>query len=233
MRIMFRILLVAALALVLPPALAAEPLFTLADDGSAFLYRARAGDQPGAIAAMFGIGPQELPAFLAANGITDPTRVSVGHLYRIPNPLVGRAASAEANAQAMARDLTELRARAASLDGELQAARAAAGDAEQRAARLARLERLWPLVIAAGVLLVLAGGASIGFAVTAMRKSAEADRYARGLASDLDEKRRGALAERQEAARRALDLETKVRDLEIQLARGAAPAARRSPAGTG
>jgi hypothetical protein len=229
----FRVLLVAALALVLPPALAAEPLFTQADDGSTFLYRARAGDQPGTVAAMFGIGPQDLPAFLAANGITDPTRVGVGHLYRIPNPLAGRAASAEANAQATARELAELRARATSLDGELHAARAAAGEAEQRAARLARLERLWPLVITAGVLLVLAGGASIAFAVTAMRKNDEADRYARTLAGDLDEKRRGALAERQEAARHVLDLEAKVRDLELQLKHGATIAPRRSPAGTG
>src|SRR5436309_13631663 len=64
---------------------AAEPLFTLAEDGRTFLYRARPGDHPTAVAEMFGIPSRDLPTFLAANGITDPTRVGAGFTYRIPN----------------------------------------------------------------------------------------------------------------------------------------------------
>src|SRR4051812_26712822 len=101
-------------ALVLAPATAfADPLFTLADDGSAFIYKARPGDQPGSVATMFGIGQQEMPAFLAANGITDATRVGIGHVYRIPNPLAVRAAAAEAKAHANDAELASLRQRVA------------------------------------------------------------------------------------------------------------------------
>src|ERR1700741_1398435 len=92
-----RSLIVVALVLAPAPAFA-EPLFTFAEDGSTFIYKARPGDQPGSVAAMFGIGQQEMPAFLAANGITDPTRVGIGHVYRIPNPLAVRAATAETKA---------------------------------------------------------------------------------------------------------------------------------------
>src|SRR5882724_453075 len=62
----------------------AEPALTLTDDGTAFIYKARPGDQPGNVAAMFGVAPRDMPAFFAANGITDATRVGVGHVYRIP-----------------------------------------------------------------------------------------------------------------------------------------------------
>src|SRR6266850_1553145 len=101
MSIVSRILIISALALGLAAAVAAEPAFTLSDDGASFIYKARPGDQPGTVAAMFGIGTREMPAFLAANGITDPTRVGVGHVYRIPNPLAVRAAEAETKAHAL------------------------------------------------------------------------------------------------------------------------------------
>src|SRR5213596_576675 len=64
---------------------AAEPLFTLSEDGKTFLYRARPGDHPGGVAEMFGISQRDVPAFLAANGISDATRVGAGFVYRIPN----------------------------------------------------------------------------------------------------------------------------------------------------
>src|SRR5207237_236337 len=49
----------------------AEPALTLTDDGTTFVYKARPGDQPGSVAAMFGIAQRDMPAFFAANGITD------------------------------------------------------------------------------------------------------------------------------------------------------------------
>src|SRR5258706_15392131 len=94
-----RILITGALALSITPAFAAEPAFTLAEDGSAFIYKARPGDQPGTVAAMFGIGQREMPAFLTANDVSDPTRVGIGHVYRIPNPLAVRATESEAMTQ--------------------------------------------------------------------------------------------------------------------------------------
>src|SRR5436309_1382809 len=80
---------------------AAEPLFTLSEDGKTFLYRARPGDHPGVVAEMFGIPARDLPAFLAANGISDSTKVAAGFEYRIPNAaaraLAERAAALEAD----------------------------------------------------------------------------------------------------------------------------------------
>ncbi len=134
---------------------AAEPPFTLTEDGSAFLYTARPGDQPGTLAAMFGIDANEIPAFLAANGVKDPTRITIGQVFRIPNPLASRAAAAEAKAGALEKELTELRARAQRFDRELGESRAAAETAERRAERLAGLERWSHLLGALGVVLVL------------------------------------------------------------------------------
>jgi len=132
-------------------ALAVEPTLALTEDGSAFVYKSRPGDQPGSVAAMFGIAPRDMPAFFAANGITDPTHVGIGHVYRIPNPLAQRAAQAEAQAQAFARDVASLKTRTEQLGHELDGARTAAADAEQRVAHLARYERLWPLVSIVGI----------------------------------------------------------------------------------
>lgn len=227
------ILLASALALPLAPASsAADPTLGLTEDGSAFVYKARPGDQPGTVAAMFGVGAHEMPAFLAANGITDPTRVGVGHVYRIPNPLAARASEAEAKAATLVRDAGDLRARMDELARDLEAARAAAADAQERAAELARYQRWWPLVSIVGTLLVLVSAALGWLAFSALRKTDAVERHARTIAGELEEKRRGALAERQQAAKRVLDLEAKVRDLELH-AVAPAPAVRRSPAGTG
>src|SRR5207247_10781422 len=76
----------AASVLFPPGASAAEaPLFTTEDGGRTFVYHSRPGDRPSGVAAMFGIQPNDLPGFLAANGISDPTRVSSNFVYRIPN----------------------------------------------------------------------------------------------------------------------------------------------------
>jgi hypothetical protein len=221
MSIVSRILITAVLALGLASAVAAEPMFTLSEDGSAFIYKARPGDQPGTVAAMFGVGTHEMPAFLAENGITDATKVGVGHLYRIPNPLAVRAAAAEEKAQTLERSLGDARARTDQLDHDLTAARSAAADAEARVAQLARLERLWPLVTIIGMLLVVAA-CSLGWvAFTALRKTDEAERRARALGDEVDEKRRLALAERQQSAKHIIDLEAKIRDLDTRLSQAA------------
>jgi hypothetical protein len=56
-----------------------------------------------------------------------------------------------------------------------------------------------------------------GVAVAALRRRAQADRYARSLAIELDDRRKVTMAERQESARHVLDLENRVRTLEAQL----------------
>ncbi len=228
---LLRILVSSLLLLGAAPTLAAEPAFTLADDGSAFIYKARPGDQPGTVAEMFGIAQRDIPAFLGANGISDPTRVGVGHVYRIPNPAALRAAEAEAKAQTLQRDAAALQARADQLARDLDTARTAAAESERRAASLARYERLWPLVTIVGMLLVLAAGALGWLAFTALQKTGVVEGRARALAAEVDERRRAGLAERQQSAKRILDLEARIHDLEVQAARPLP--ARRSPASTG
>ena len=53
--------------------------------------------------------------------------------------------------------------------------------------------------------------------MAALRRRAEAERYTRSLANELEEKRKAALAERQESARHILDLEQRIRTLEAKL----------------
>ena len=226
-----RILISGVLALSITPAFAAEPAFTLAEDGSAFIYKARPGDQPGTVAEMFGIGQHEMPAFLTANDISDPTRVGIGHVYHIPNPLATRATEAEGKAQTLQHDIAALQMRADQLAHDLDATRATAAKDEQRAAGLERYERLWPLVTIVGMLLVLISGGLGWVAFTALQKTGVAESRAGSLATEVEEKRRSALAERQHSAKRILDLEAKVHELEMQLARPLP--ARRSPASTG
>jgi len=198
----------------------AEPLFALTDDGRTFLYRARPGDNPAAVAEMFGIPARDVPAFLTANGISDATRVGAGFTYRIPNAaaraLTERTAGLERDNARLTRSVAEEKERAQDLVRETAAARAAATQAETRAARLARLEALWPWAKAAIFLLVLASVAAGYTAAAAFRRQAQGERYARTLARELEEKRKVALAERQESARRILELETRVRAFEAQ-----------------
>jgi len=202
-------------------ALAADRLFTLSDDGQTFLYKARPGDQPGAVAEMFGIHPDGVPAFLTFNGISDPTKVGTGFTYRIPNAalraLSQRASALEADNARLAKELHDLKQSVGGLTRERDEARAASAESETRAARLSRIQTLWPVLQAAIVLLALVAGALVGVAVAALRRRAQADRYARGLATELDDRRKVTMAERQESARHVLDLENRIRTLEAQL----------------
>ncbi len=200
---------------------AAAPLFTLDEDGRTFLYRARPGESPSAVAEMFGISTRDLAAFLAANHIGDPTRVDANFVYRIPNAaaraLSERLTTVEAENARLTRDAAGVNAQRDRLTRAADDARAAAAAADTRARRAARLETLWPMLQALLVLLVLALAAALGVASAAIGRQRRAERYARGLALELEEKRKTALAERQESARRILELESRTRTLEAQV----------------
>ena len=210
-----RISLPAAILLFAVGPAAAEPLFTLSEDGKTFLYPARPGDHPGGVAEMFGISQRDVPAFLAA------TRVGAGFVYRIPNAaaraLAERTATLEAENASLKRIAGEQRAETERLGRAAEEARAESAVAQARATRLERLGRLWPWAKAALALLLAAAAAALYTAVAAMRRHTEAERYARGLANELEEKRGASLSERQQSARHILDLEERVRTLEAKL----------------
>jgi len=216
-----RISLLAAILLFAVGPAAAEPLFTLSEDGKTFLYPARPGDHPGGVAEMFGISQRDVPAFLAANGISDATRVGAGFVYRIPNAaaraLAERTATLEAENASLKRIAGEQRAETERLGRAAEEARAESAVAQARAARLERLGRLWPWAKAALALLLAAAGGALYTAAAALRRRTEAERYARSLANELEEKRKAVLAERQESARHVLDLEQHIRTLESKL----------------
>ena len=208
-------------------AMAGEPPLRLSDDGTAFLYQAQPGDLPGAVAERFGV--RDVPQFLAANGIKDPTRVATGHVYRITNPLADRAFAAEARVETLAHEAEAAGTRTRALEAEVATLTAKADDLERRSAALSHLARLWPWAQGLGVVLVLGIGAAAYVAYRSMGELRQAERYTRQLAEDLDERRRGALAERQASARRILHLEDQARALELEVARSAA---HRRPTGT-
>jgi hypothetical protein len=93
-------------------------------------------------------------------------------------------------------------------------ARAAAAAVEASGGPLSSLEERWLIARAALVLLALALAAALAVAGAALRQYRRAERYARALARELDGKRQAALAERQESARRILDLEARLSTLE-------------------
>jgi hypothetical protein len=220
-----RLLFGLAAILALGTAFAAEPPLRLSEDGTAFLYRSQPGDLPGAVAERFGV--RDLSAFLAANGISDPSRVASGHVYRIANPLAERAVAAETRAASLAAETETARARARALETDVATLTAKTESLERRSASLARLARLWPWVQVLGVLLVLGMGAAGYVAYRATVDLGQAERYARQLADERDERRRLSLVERQKAERRVLTLEDEVRSLQQDLAH-----ARRRPTGT-
>jgi hypothetical protein len=217
-----KLVLVAALAPLLSTGLSgAEPLFTLTDGGTTFLYRSRPGDLPARVAEMFGVAPSDLPALLRANGITDATRVGPEFVYRIPNQaarnLAERTARLEADGARLERELAEAQERSRTSLREAEEARAAAARAEARAARAARLETLWPVAQGVALVLMLLAGAAAAVALAASRRQRQAERYAHSLSAELEEKRKAGLLERQESARRILEFETRTRQLEAQL----------------
>jgi hypothetical protein len=205
-----------AVGLWLGPA-GAAPLFKLSPDGRHFEYAARPGDHPTRVAELFGITGRDFDAFLAANRIEDATRIDPGFVFRIPNPVATQAETLKAENSRLAAEASSATARAAAFEKELQQLRVDTRAAEERAARLASFEWRWPLARAALVVLGLLAAAAAAVAVAAARRQRESERYARGLAIDLEEKRKSNLAERQESGRHILDLEGRIRTLEAQL----------------
>jgi len=102
------------------------------------------------------------------------------------------------------------------LEMELRETRATAAAVEASAGHLGSLEERWLIARAALVLLALALAVALAVAAAAVREYRRAERYARSLARELDGKRQAALAERQESARRILDLEAQLSTLAAQ-----------------
>ena len=221
-RLLMTSIVAAASVLFLAGARAAEaPLFTTEDGGQTFVYHSRPGDRPSGVAAMFGISPNDLPGFLAANGISDPTRVSSNFVYRVPNgaarELSDRVTALERDNARLTRALGEAAERGDTLTKEAHRASQTAAAAEARATRLANAERWWLTAQILIVLLVLALAGTLAVTVAALRRQRQAERFARTLAHEAEEKRRTTLAERQESGRRILELEGKVKELESKL----------------
>ena len=209
--------IVAVLLLAVASAASAEPLVELAGDGRTFLYHSRPGETPGGVAQAFGIGPDRVGEFLAANGITDPTRIPAGFVYRIGNPLAGRIDAVEAQDAELRRDAAAARARATELQRAATEARAEAATNAAARDRLDALEARWRVAVLALTLAGLAFGAAAFVASAAVRRSGRTERHARSLALEMEEKRRTSLAERQQTAKRIIELEDRARELERQL----------------
>jgi hypothetical protein len=214
---------IVALALIAAATVArAEPLFELEDGGQTFLYRARPGDHPGRVAEMFGIPADGVPALLKSNGIKDDTQVGSGFVYRVPNfaarELAGQLDALRAERDRLAADAATATQNAAAAAREARTDRDAAAAAGAVAERNQRLATLWPWMQLACVLLALTAAAAFVLARSAMNRQRQAERYAKTLAAELEERRKTSMAERQESARHVLDLEQRIRNLEVQVA---------------
>lgn len=194
----------------------AAPAVELADGGATIVYRAQAGDTASAIATALGVPPEQLAAFLRANGVRDAERIPLGFAFRVPNPAITRATAAEARAVAAEKERTALAAQLRAAERALAVAREGATFIEADRARLATLETRWSValwaLVAGGVL--LAGALAVTGA--ALRRERRASAWARALSLDLDEKRRQALAERQQSARRIVELEDRLRHPDLR-----------------
>jgi len=190
------------------------PPFEFADQGRIFIYRARPGEAPAAVAEGFGTPEGGLPAFLAATGIRDATRVPLGFEYRMPNPLAPRLDAVQAERERLDRVLRTRTAHVAELERTLGEVRAQAAFSEAKERRLATLETRWPIGMAALVVALLGLAGALWTARIAVQRLAGAERHARALAHELEARRRTDLTARQEADRRVIELEGRLRRLE-------------------
>ena len=214
-----RWLAVSIVALSLGTALASEPSLGLSDDGTVILYRAEAGDLPGVIAERFGIAPTDLRRF------SPPTASATRRGFRaVTSPhsqsAAARAAEAEARAGGLTTDLASARRRGrgphdAGDDARGTQRRAHAPHDPSRAPRpdlavgTSRRHRARPRGRRGRLRRLPVGDATAGDRALRARASRRPART---------ERRRGALAERQAASRRELDLESALRDREHELA---------------
>jgi hypothetical protein len=190
------------------------PPFEFTDSGRTFIYRARPGEAPAMVAEGFGVPEDGLPAFLAATGIRDATRVPLGFEYRMPNPLRARLDTLEAERDHLDRDLRARTARVAELERSLGEVRAQAAFSEAKERRLASFEAQWPIGVTTLVVVLLGLLGALWTAHLAVQRLAAAERHAHALAHELEARRRTDLAARQEADRRIIELEGRLRQLE-------------------
>ena len=94
--------------------------------------------------------------------------------------------------------------------------------------RLAQLEGRWQLAFWAIVALSLGLAVAGALAAVARRRERGATRYARSMAQELEDKRRSTLEERQQSARRIMELEDRVRQFEAQRRPGGLTGIRRA-----
>lgn len=196
---------------------AGEPGIALQDEGRTIVYRAGPGDTLAAVAQAFGMPPAALAAQLAAQGVRDASRIPVGFEYRVQNPLAARADAAERRTDDLERQLVAAESRVAV--GEQHLAGVQRGETLQAEQwqRLAQLEGRWRLAFWAIVGLSLALSVAGAVAAVARRRERGATRYARAMAQELEDKRRSGLTERQQSARRIVELEERVRQFEAQV----------------
>jgi hypothetical protein len=190
------------------------PPFQFADEGRTFVYRARPGEAPATVAEGFGVPEEGLPAFLVATGIRDATRVPRGFEYRMPNPLGARLDTVETERERLDRDLRARTARVAELERSLAEVRTQAAFSAAKERRLANLEARWPIGVATLVVALLGLVGALWTAHLAVRRLAGAERHAHALAHELEARRRTDLVARQEADRRVIELEGRLRQLE-------------------
>jgi uncharacterized protein HemX len=148
--------------------------------------------------------------------------VGTGFVYRIPNAaaraLAERKTALEQDNARLGRALADEKERTKTLGRTADEAKAAATDGPGAPRRISPAWRPSGRGCKAALVvlgLVAAGAAYTAFA--AMRRQGQSEVYARTLAKDVEEKRKVALAERQESARRILDLESRLRAAEAKL----------------
>lgn len=207
-----KLLTTLALALLSSGNATALPNIDVLANGRVITYRTQPGDTPAAVAAQLGVPPDELRDFLSAAGISDPTRVPAGFTYRLPHPAVAQLDAALANNGALLSTITALESDAATTTYALETARAEAlrnADAVAIAARLTARNRLAVGALLGALLLAVA-------AVVATNKVVQQERVTakqlQELMRDLENKRQAWLLERQQSARRILNLETELRE---------------------
>jgi hypothetical protein len=209
------LIVVMAFGLGATSALAAPP-FELVDGGAAIVYRTQPGDTASSVAAALGVAPDAVARFLREQGVKDPDRLPLGFPFRVPNPAITRAEAAEARAAAAEAERAKLEQRARSAERALATARDSATMVEADRQRLATLETRWGIALWALVVAAVVVAGSVAVTMAALGRERRASAWARSLSLDLDEKRRAALAERQQAARRILELEDRLRHPDLR-----------------
>src|SRR5262249_10595418 len=115
------------------------------------------------------------------------------------------------------RDAAAARAHATEMERAATEARAEAKTNATARDRADTLEARWHLAVLTLTFAGLAFAAAVLVATAAVRRSGRAERHARALALEMEEKRRTSLAERQQTAKRIIELEDRARELEARL----------------